>query len=516
MPSENVIEKIFEQGISLGDKPALIYKKGTRYLKVSFKEFWEGVIENAASLQKKGVQKGDRVLVFVPMSLELYQTVLSLLYIGASAVFLDAWTTRNRLETACGIVKPKVFIGSAKAHLLRLMSSAIRKIPLKLRGKFFSSTSLNRQSFPPAFASKDSEALVAFTTGSTGIPKAANRTHGFLWDIHTALKKHLHPDFNTVDLPTLPLFVLNNLVMGISSVLPDFNPARPADIKPEKIISQMEKCSVTSSLGSPAFYEILAGFILKNNITLNIKNIYLGGAPVFPVLARKLKKAFPKTTIEIIYGSTEAEPISGILAEELLGSDILNGLPAGKKVDFIEVQILKPADEPIVLKENETLDAYLCAPGEVGEIVVSGDHVLKYYVDSPEAFRENKIEENGKIWHRTGDAGKINDRGEIFLFGRVKNRFTYQGETLYPLPIEQKLMEIKEIAFAALLPYQEKINLFAEPKEKTEGKAIEQLKKKIRESLKGFNPDQLIILSHIPRDPRHHSKANYEELKKLI
>ena len=101
-----------------------------------------------------------------------------------------------------------------------------------------------------------------------------------------------------------------------------------------------------------------------------------GGAPVFPKNARLLQENFNDCDIEIVYGSTEAEPIASISAKELLQCEgnVKDGLYVGKPIEDINVKIIKPSDEPI-----EDFESTWLSTGEIGEICVEGKHVLKEY-----------------------------------------------------------------------------------------------------------------------------------------
>src|SRR5207245_4212623 len=134
----------------------------------------------------------------------------------------------------------------------------------------------------------DAPALITFTTGSTGRPKAAARSHAFLWAQHQALAGYLGLTEADIDLPTLPIFVLNNLALGVTSVLPDFDARRPAAIDPAALYRQIVSEGVTTSSGSPAFYERLAGWCAANGKRLPLRALFTGGAPVLPPLARRL------------------------------------------------------------------------------------------------------------------------------------------------------------------------------------------------------------------------------------
>src|ERR1700741_5369288 len=99
---------------------------------VTYAELWQQVRSKASYYRQKNIKAGDRVLVFVPMSVNLYANMLAIFYIGATAVFLDQWSSAKRLNLACKIAQCKAMVGIKKARLLWFMSSAIRKIPVYL------------------------------------------------------------------------------------------------------------------------------------------------------------------------------------------------------------------------------------------------------------------------------------------------------------------------------------------------------------------------------------------------
>ncbi len=246
--------------------------------------------------------------------------LLAIHHLGACAVFVDAWAGRARLDQAVRAARPRAFVGSPRAHLLRLASPALRAIPRAcVVGGPWTLARLARphEARAPEQVDRDAPALVTFTTGSTGTPKAAVRSHAFLWAQHLALQDHLRLRPEDVDLPTLPVFVLNNLGIGCTTVLPDFDPRRPADIDPATILRQIETERVTTTSGSPAFYERLATWAKAERKTLPFRALFTGGAPVLPPLALLLMETVTGS-VHIVHGSTEAEPISGLEARDLL------------------------------------------------------------------------------------------------------------------------------------------------------------------------------------------------------
>ena len=438
------------------------------------------------------------------MSIELYKILAALFYIGATAVFVDAWANKNRLDQAITITNSKAFIGCPKAFVLKFMSKKIMQIPLNFVSgieKFETSKIKEVEK-----VKKNDVALITFTTGSTGMPKAAKRTHEYLLEQHYVLKKHLNPSIDDVDLTSLPIFVLHNLACGTTSVIPDFNPQKPADINPKKIIKDIEDNKITTSVGSPRFYEKLAEYGKLNGL----KKVFLGGAPVFPKLAKKLEKSFVNTKIEIVYGSTEAEPISSITTSELIDlcGNINNGLLVGIPSSDIKIKIIKPIDTPI--EENEFENLWLNT-NEVGEICVEGKHVLKEYFNSDEAQKFSKIQYKCEVWHRTGDGGFLDENGNLYLMGRVKNRFIHNDKEIYVFPIENALLEIYGIEIGTILKRNEKVYIVLETYKNADKDTIE---KDIKG--KGILFDEIIFLNKIPRDPRHNSKIDYDKLNLLL
>ena len=493
--TNNIVEILFENAKKFPNKLAIIHKNE----KITYSELSKDVKEYANYFLSKGLKNGDNVLIFVPMTIELYKILSAIFYIGATAVFVDAWADKNRLSQALTIVPCKAFIGCPKAFILKLMSKKVRNVKLNFVSGFIGKCKKEYNIEP---AKPDTTALITFTTGSTGLPKAAKRTHEYLLEQHYVLKKHLNPEINDVDLASLPIFVLHNLACGTTSVIPDFNPQKPADINPEKIIKDIEKNNINTSVGSPRFYEKLAEY----SEIKGLERIFTGGAPVFPKSAKLLQEKFKNCNVEIVYGSTEAEPIASISTRELLDfkGEVKDGLFVGKPIDDINVKIIRPSDEPVQNFEESWLPQ-----GEIGEICVEGKHVLKEYYNSEKAQNFAKIRYNGQIWHRTGDAGYIDKDDNLFLMGRVKNRFEYNGKEIYVFPIENALLEIDEIEIGTVMKIGNKIVLAIELKPSSKINEFETAK------LSGFEYDRIEFLK-IPRDPRHNSKIDYDKLAKLI
>lgn len=469
---------------------------------VTYEQLDKEIRQTARYFQTKGLQPGDRVLVFVPMSIDLYRIVLALFHAGMIAVFVDQWVNLKRLKACCELAECQGFIGSKKAGILKALIPPLKRIPITL-----SSKTLHEQEASVVPTMPDESALITFTTGSTGLPKAADRTHGFLKAQFDSLIRVIQPSPKDVDYTNLPILPLLNLATGGSTVLE--NPKGDNSDLSEKMIRLYKKHQFTRITASPALVDALAQTTLTTKTdTTSLSKVFTGGAPVFPSDARLFKKAFPVADITGVYGSTEAEPISSISADDLLNDTVLSkgGLPVGKLADQTQVRILSLDGTLTHQTTEDSLQKQGLPDGNIGEIVVAGPHVLKRYFRNPEAFQANKIVTESETWHRTGDSGFLIN-GQLYLTGRCKELIRMETTYLSPFVVESVLRNIEGVSAGTILKKETQIILVIE------GKA-NQAELRSLEDLTSY--DRLIFLKKIPKDPRHQSKIDYEKLRKLI
>jgi acyl-CoA synthetase (AMP-forming)/AMP-acid ligase II len=489
----NIVDFFFSVAADYPDNVAIVQKNK----QISYNKLAVEVEQTAAYFTKKGISKGDRVLVFMPMGIDLYRIVLALFSIGATAVFLDEWVSKKRMELCCEIADCKGFIGVPKARLFAFFSKELRRIPIKL--------SPRRKDADQLTAIKvnyEDTALITFTTGSTGRPKAADRTHGFLKEQFDALLDEIQPKVDDVDMPVLPIVLFMNLGVGCTSVVADFKMSKPEKMDVEGIADQIKKTGVNRITASPYFISRLTE--KPNEIAPQIEKIFTGGAPVFPGQAEVYNNAFPNTEFHVVYGSTEAEPISSILVENLIErkEELQHGLPVGEVFHKTDLRIIQINESNIPSASLNAFKDMCVGEGETGEIVVSGPHVLKKYFNNEAAFKANKIIVGETVWHRTGDSGSMKG-GQLYLTGRCKQLIQKEGRLISPFIIENQLMEIDGVEMGTMLEMNEKLLL-----------VIESIRSQseIRSAVAHLSFDELII-TKIPRDPRHNSKIDYERLR---
>lgn len=419
----------------------------------------------AGGLRERGIGRGSRVVVFVPMSIELYVTLLAVLRLGAVATFIEPWGGRRMIEQAAQLVDADAFIGIPKSFLLRAMSPALRRVDVAIstgsRRIPGSQRFTDLLSTPPhlhvgaaARMAPDEPALVTFTTGSTGTPKGTNRTHEILLAQHHALARQV-PDAEHARVWTnLPVVVLHNMARGVETVLPPDKVGQDPLPDPKRFHQFVSRSGATILALSPAPLAQLARAPGRAPLQA-VERVYTGGGPVTPDLLESAKAILPNARITALYGSTEAEPIAHASAEDVLARrDAMRahgGIYVGREVEDIDLRIVRIERGPIMLEPRTSLDDWEVAEGAPGEVLVAGDHVNREYWQNPEAVRENKVtDEHGRVWHRTGDVARRGDDGGLWLLGRRGGGFRMGGRRFWSLEIETPITDLPEVARAAV------------------------------------------------------------------
>src|SRR5215469_8366348 len=222
----NIAQLLQDQALAQTGAPAIIDHFRGKERVTSFGELQQQVTRAAALLKQAGLRSGDQVLVFQPMSLELYVALIALFRLGLVAMFLDPSAGREHIEQCCTLIPPQALIASPKACLLRLLVPALRRIPrtfvtgAHLPGAIAWSSAQALEPHEDIYpAEPETSALLTFTSGSTGQPKAVLRTHGFLLAQHRVLEKASAWQSGEMSLTTMPIFVLANLAAGVTSLI---------------------------------------------------------------------------------------------------------------------------------------------------------------------------------------------------------------------------------------------------------------------------------------------------------
>jgi len=516
----NLVELLRAQARERPDAPAVIeYDNGSPH-RCTFAELERRAAHGAALLREQGVDSGDVVLVLQPMSTTLYVVVTALFRIGAVAMVPDPSADRAHIAACCERAAPSALVGPPRVHLLRLLSRPVRRIPRAfVTGRWPLPFATRWPEEPPASAAPtevadcdpETPALLTFTSGSTGPPKGAVRTHGRLRAQYEALRDNLDLRPGQTDLATLPVFVLANLAAGVTTVLADADLRAPAQVDPAPVLDQIRAEAPTRTTASPAFLERVMD---ADAAALDrFDRLYTGGAPVFPDLLDRMRGAAPSAEIVAVYGSTEAEPIAHVAESAIQPEDRRrmiagDGLLAGRPVDEVELRILPDrTGTPIEPLSRDELAARACPPATPGEIVVTGPHVVPGYLDGT-GDAEHKIEVEGTRWHRTGDAGWLDEDGRLWLLGRCEAAVTDDRGPLYPFAVECGARLHEDVRHAALAQWNGRRVLAVAPASSRRGVDRQGL----RDQLADVALDEIVSLSSIPMDRRHNAKVDYPAL----
>lgn len=500
---------------------------------ITYKDLVNKINVISGGLKKTGIGKGDRIIIFVPLSLELYLTMFAVQRLGAIAVFLDSWARKDHLGVCAQVVQPKAMISFEKAFQLCAAVPELANIQVKIvLGPHEKNYNSDLESLLKSTSLADVEpvesndtALITFTTGSSGIPKGADRTHRFLAAQHRALDKVIPYREDDRDLTVFPIFSLNNLAGGVTTILPAIDLAAPSDKDAAIIVNQIFSANVTCCTVSPSIFVNIAQYCRKNQITLKtLRRVVTGGAPVSKDNVKDFKAIAPAAEILVLYGSTEVEPIAHIEANEMLSDESKReGVNVGKISSDLDYKFIKITRENIELSELGWKE-WEVEKGKVGELIVSGPHVCENYYNNVDAFKKTKIQEkSGKIWHRTGDVGVLDNEKRLWLVGRVHNTIVRANEYLFSVQAEILLKRLPFVRQAAFLGIKdaklgEKACVAVSLKEGVSYDNQSQYINEITNLFKQNNipVDEVKIVEEIPMDPRHHSKVEYTKLREQI
>ncbi|CAB1082227.1 AMP-dependent synthetase/ligase in alkane synthesis cluster [Olavius algarvensis Delta 1 endosymbiont] len=436
-------------------KRAVVYpagrdkRKRVTYAHMTFLQFEYEVDCLAHGLIEAGISRGTRTVLMVKPSIEFFALIFAVFKTGAVPVVVDPGMGIRRMLSCYKSTRPEAFIGIPLAHVVRTLAPKFFKTVSTWitvgRRWFWGGLTLDqvrrpeRKPFQTAATARDETAAILFTTGSTGPAKGAIYTHGNFDAQLEQIKTHLNMSADEIDLSTFPLFALFYPALGVTAVIPDMDPTRPALVNPDRIIEAVNNQGITNMFASPALLNRVGSYGKINAVKLpSLKRVISAGAPVSPANIEQFSMLLSEDAeIHTPYGATEAVPIISIRSDEILAetrslSEKGYGICIGRPINDIDIKLIKISDEPI----ESWSDDLAVAAGEIGEITVKGPLVSHAYYEDPRATALAKIQENGGIRHRMGDLGWLDDQGRIWFCGRKSHRVTTAAGTLYTIPCE--------------------------------------------------------------------------------
>ncbi len=440
-PSPLLPEVLALNGRWMGDKPAVIFQDR----ELSWRDLTQQLNQVANGLRADGLATGDRVVVLMDNSPEMLIALFGVIVAGGVTVPLNTLVADEGLANMVEDSAAVAVIASA-AHAPRL-----DRFRDRLHGPKhwyglgvpapgwtdFDAWRLGQATEDPAVALADTdECNIIYSSGTTGLPKGIVHTHRRRIDWFYDLAIALRYDRASVSLCSIGLFSniswaalgCTLLTGGTVVIMPAFDPGNWLDTA--------ERHRITHSSMVPVQFErILAAPAFDDARLESIKSLMCCGSPLSADLKTRIMDRLSPQLVEL-YGLTEG------LITTLDPEDAKVRLDSvGKPLMGTDLRILDEADRP-------------CPPGTPGEIVGRGRHLMAGYHGRPEANeRATWNDEQGRRWLRTGDIGRLDEAGFLYLVDRKKDMIISGGMNLYPADIEAVVLNhpaVEEVAVIAI------------------------------------------------------------------
>lgn len=447
----NIAGRLRAAAAAAPERTAVVARVGGIEREWTFRELDTESDRLALGLAALGGGPGTRLVLFVRFSWEFVTLTFAIFKAGATVVLIDPGMGRANIFECLREVQPDGFVAIPMVQIVRWWKRSLfprARLNVTVGPRWFpggptygklrawgarqldeGTSALERL---PVVRAEDPAAVI-FTSGSTGPPKGVLYEHG-MFDAQVDIIRDFYGIApGEVDLPGFPLFGLFNAAMGVTTVIPEMDPTRPAEVDPRKIVDAIHRRAVTQAFGSPAFWNRVGRFCEAEGVSLpTIRRGLSAGGPVPLHVLRRMTRAFtgPGADLHTPYGATESLPVASIGGREVL--ERTAGLTAqgrgtcvGRPFPGVDVRIIPISEGPI-----ESLEEVGAAPpGEIGEIVVRSRSVTREYFQRPEATRLAKIaasanEPGGEgrelpgFYHRIGDVGYFDEAGLLWFCGR--------------------------------------------------------------------------------------------------
>lgn len=421
-----------------GDQEAVKFK-GKSY---TYRELNRFVDAYANMLKSNGIQPGDRVSIWLPNGMEFIYSFYGILKIGALAVPMNFLFKSTETEYILKHSESSILITSREklSELEPILGHlpSLKKVLLVDQdeevGIFSPVSKWLQDNMKPCLAldlSPDHGACILFTSGTTGNPKGVELSHynlqtnaEFYADSIGLTEKH----YGCIVTPLSHLLVLMaGLILLVMKGGKFYLFER---FKTEEVAETIRKEKINFFIGVPAMYYMLLTLPEQDRYDMSSLEICITSGAQMPLeVRRKFEERFSTFTIQA-YGQTESSPV--ITVDTLKRERRFESV--GYPLPHLEVRIVDDEGRPV-------------PPGTPGEIIVRGHCVMKGYWRNPEATAQT-IRDG---WLYTGDIGKMDEDGYVYLLDRKKDVIIVGGYNVYPVEIENVLYRHPAVLEAAVI-----------------------------------------------------------------
>ncbi len=447
------LRDIFDLARGYGDTPFLVYEDE----RWSFTETMRHVDALGALLvEEYGVGPGDRVAIGMRNYPEWVVSFAAITSVGAISVSLNAWWTEDELAWALEDCGAKVLV--ADRERVERTQAAAAKLGITVLGvrlgedapegvdRWEDALPLGRP-LPAVEIAPDDDATILYTSGTTGRPKGAVSTHRAVvqallgYACRAAVDRLRRPpeaedaapgSGRAVFILIVPLFhVTGSVPVMLSCFATGLKLVIMYRWEPERALELIERERVTNFVGVPTqSWDLLQSPRFAEFDTSSLVAVGGGGAPAPPELVRRVESSFAKASPNIGYGMTETNaygPQNG-------GADYLSHpTSTGRATPILEIDVRDELGRPLPV-------------GEPGEIWFKGPNLIRGYWNRPDATAETIVDG----WLRTGDIGRLDEEGFVYVEDRAKDMVLRGGENVYSAEVESAIYEHPAVHEAAV------------------------------------------------------------------
>jgi long-chain acyl-CoA synthetase len=444
------LRHVFDSARAHGDEIFLVYEDE----RWSFADVMKRVDALAALMvDRYGIEPGDRVAIGMRNYPEWIMSFAAITSIGGIAVCMNAWWTSEELEYGLHDCGAKLFVADRErveraAPLFDPL--AVRGLAVRMAGEevppgvdHLEDVLIEGAPMPEVEVLPEQDATILYTSGTTGHPKGAVSQHravlsalsafGCRSTVNLAMEppKEPHP-WKTSFILVVPLFHVTGLIpVMLSCFSGGFKLVMMYKWDPARALELIEREHVTTFVGVPTMsWDLLECPDFPSRDTSSLLNVGGGGAPAPPELVRRVEEGFSKGRPGIGYGMTETNaygPQNG-------GADYLRKpRSAGRTVPMMRVKVGDDAGKEL-------------PRGGVGEIFFYGPNLIRGYWNKPEATEEVMVDG----WLRSGDIGRMDEEGFIFVEDRAKDMVLRAGENVYCAEVEAAIYQHPAVYEAAV------------------------------------------------------------------
>lgn len=441
------VRKVLEKTVSrFTAKPALVFKDE----KISFAQLQERSLKLARALADLGIGKGDKVAIYLPNCPEYAYSYLAVFCLGAVGVPLDYMLKEDELvsclehsESKVLIAKPKgdVVLSSLKNRLpslekMILVAASASDFTVENMVSYENIMVAGQASLPYAKITDKDSSLIMYTSGTTGRPKGILLNYKHLEGSPKAMEHFVDLSDKDIKLAAIPLshiggfiYLQNCIHFGITVVLMErFNPF--------EFLENVTKYKITCFHIVPPMYNAILTLKQIDRFDLSsLRWVVVFGAPSSPEIMERFHTHCPNARLLNGWGMTETCPPNTVTP---LNSD--NIASVGKPAPHCEIKIID--DEGGSVKVNE-----------IGEIIIRGWIVMDGYYKDPATTAE--MMHNG--WLKTGDLGRFDKEGFLYIVGRKKEMIKVGGQIVYAPEVEAALYKNEHIAEVAVIGIPDKM-----------------------------------------------------------